>query len=47
MEDMEKIYTIMINLDSLAGRLATPFLSKDPKKLKSPRSRLPRDDPDS
>jgi len=35
MEDMEKIYAIMINLDSLAGRLATPFLSRDPKKLKA------------
>lgn len=35
MEDMEKIYAIMINLDSLAGRLATPFLSKDPKKRKA------------
>jgi DNA-binding GntR family transcriptional regulator len=35
MEDMEEIYTIMISLDGLAGRLATPFLSKDPKKLKS------------
>jgi len=35
MEDMEEIYTVMISLDSLAGRLATPFLAKDPKRLKS------------
>ncbi len=31
--DVEQIYTIMINLDSLAGRLATPFIADDSKKL--------------
>jgi DNA-binding GntR family transcriptional regulator len=33
MYDVEQIYTIMINLDSLAGRLATPFIAGDPQKL--------------
>ena len=33
MHDVEQIYTIMINLDSLAGRLAAPFIAADPKKL--------------
>lgn len=33
MQDVEQIYTIMINLDSLAGRLAAPFIAADPKKL--------------
>ncbi|MHB8910783.1 MAG: GntR family transcriptional regulator [Syntrophales bacterium] len=33
MHDVEQIYTIMINLDSLAGRLAAPFIADDPKKL--------------
>jgi DNA-binding GntR family transcriptional regulator len=33
MHDVEQIYTIMINLDSLAGRLATPFIADDSKKL--------------
>ncbi|RPJ06556.1 MAG: GntR family transcriptional regulator [Deltaproteobacteria bacterium] len=35
MEDMENLYTIMISLDSLAGRLATPILCRDPKRLKA------------
>lgn len=29
-QDLEQIYTIMISLDSLAGRLATPRIAKDP-----------------
>lgn len=33
MHDLEQIYTIMINLDSLAGRLATPFIADDSQKL--------------
>ena len=33
MHDVEQIYTIMINLDSLAGRLAAPFIADDPQKL--------------
>lgn len=33
MHDVEQIYTIMINLDSLAGRLATPFIADDSQKL--------------
>ncbi len=33
MHDVEQIYTIMMNLDSLAGRLATPVLADDPEKL--------------
>jgi DNA-binding GntR family transcriptional regulator len=38
MQDVEQIYTIMINLDSLAGRLATPFIANDPQKLESIRT---------
>jgi len=33
LHDVEQIYTIMINLDSLAARLATPFIANDVKKL--------------
>lgn len=33
MHDVEQIYTILMNLDSLAGRLATPALVNDPEKL--------------
>jgi len=33
MHDVEQIYTILMNLDSLAGRLATPALVHDPEKL--------------
>jgi DNA-binding GntR family transcriptional regulator len=33
MHDVEQIYTIMINLDSLAGRLAAPFIANDSQKL--------------
>ncbi|PIV04830.1 MAG: hypothetical protein COS57_08220 [Syntrophobacterales bacterium CG03_land_8_20_14_0_80_58_14] len=33
MHDVEQIYTIMINLDSLAARLATPFIARDAGKL--------------
>jgi DNA-binding GntR family transcriptional regulator len=35
MHDVEQIYTIMMNLDSLAGRLATPTLANDPEKLEN------------
>jgi DNA-binding GntR family transcriptional regulator len=38
MHDMEQIYTILMNLDSLAGRLATPSLVNEPKKLESLRT---------
>jgi len=38
MHDVEQIYTILIQLDSLAGRLATPALSRDPKKIKGLRT---------
>lgn len=34
MHDVEQIYTIMMNLDSLAGKLATPALVNEPEKLK-------------
>ena len=34
MHDVEQIYTILIALDSLAGRLATPALADDSQKLK-------------
>jgi len=34
-EDVEKIHKIKISLEGLAGRLATPILSADPKKLKA------------
>jgi DNA-binding GntR family transcriptional regulator len=33
-QDIEQLYTIKINLEGLAGRLATPIISSDPKKLK-------------
>ncbi len=33
-EDVDKIYTIKIYLEGLAGKLATPIISKDPKKLR-------------
>lgn len=33
MHDVEQIYTIMINLDSLAARLAAPFIAGNPEKL--------------
>jgi len=35
MHDVEQIYTIMMSLDSLAGRLATPALVNEPEKLQS------------
>ena len=38
MHDVEQIYTIMINLDSLAGRLATPFIANDSQKLETLRT---------
>ncbi len=38
MHDVEQIYTILMNLDSLAGRLATPLLINEPKKLESLRT---------
>jgi DNA-binding GntR family transcriptional regulator len=33
MHDVEQIYTILMNLDGLAGRLATPMLANEPEKL--------------
>jgi DNA-binding GntR family transcriptional regulator len=33
MHDVEQIYAIMMNLDSLAGKLATPTLVNEPEKL--------------
>ena len=33
-EDVDQIYTIKIYLEGLAGNLATPIISKDPKKLR-------------
>ncbi|MHB8773041.1 MAG: GntR family transcriptional regulator [Syntrophales bacterium] len=33
MHDVEQIYTVLMSLDSLAGRLATPALAGDPEKL--------------
>lgn len=33
MQDVEQIYTILMSLDSLAGRLATPALAAEPEKL--------------
>jgi DNA-binding GntR family transcriptional regulator len=33
LRDVEQTYTIMINLDSLAGRLATPLVVRDPEKI--------------
>jgi DNA-binding GntR family transcriptional regulator len=38
MHDVEEIYTIMMNLDSLAGRLATPTLVNESAKLKALRT---------
>jgi DNA-binding GntR family transcriptional regulator len=38
MHDVEQIYTIMINLDSLAGKLATPAISRDSRKLENLRT---------
>lgn len=35
MHDVEQIYTILMSLDSLAGRLATPALANDPEKLRT------------
>jgi DNA-binding GntR family transcriptional regulator len=35
MRDVEQIYTILMRLDSLAGRLATPTLANQPEKLRS------------
>lgn len=35
MHDVEQIYTILMSLDSLAGRLATPSLANDPEKLRT------------
>ena len=34
LEDVEQLYPIRISLEGLAGRLATPIISGDPKKLK-------------
>jgi DNA-binding GntR family transcriptional regulator len=34
LDDLTQLYPIRISLEGLAGRLATPSLSKDPKKLK-------------
>ena len=34
LDDLTQLYPIRISLEGLAGRLATPMLSKDPKKLK-------------
>jgi DNA-binding GntR family transcriptional regulator len=34
-DDLDQLYTIMISLDSLAGRLAAPVLAADPVKLKA------------
>jgi DNA-binding GntR family transcriptional regulator len=38
MHDVEQIYTILMRLDSLAGRMATPTLVNDPEKLQSLRT---------
>lgn len=38
MHDVEQIYTILMSLDSLAGRLATPALVNEPEKLESLRT---------
>jgi DNA-binding GntR family transcriptional regulator len=38
MHDVEQIYTIMMSLDSLAGRLATPTLANIPERLESLRT---------
>jgi DNA-binding GntR family transcriptional regulator len=32
--DIDQLYTVRISLEGLAGRLATPIISEDPKKLK-------------
>ena len=34
-EDVEQIYTIKMSLEGLAGRLATPFISNDPEKMRT------------
>jgi DNA-binding GntR family transcriptional regulator len=33
-EDIDQIYTIKMSLEGLAGRLATPIISKDPAKMR-------------
>ncbi len=38
MHDVEQIYAILMRLDSLAGRLATPTLTNQPEKLQSLRT---------
>ena len=38
MQDVEQIYTILITLDSVAGKLATPFIANDSQKLESLRT---------
>ncbi len=38
MHDVEQIYTILMSLDGLAGRLATPTLVNEPEKLASLRT---------
>jgi DNA-binding GntR family transcriptional regulator len=38
MHDVEQIYTILITLDSLAGKLATPSITNDSQKLESLRT---------
>jgi DNA-binding GntR family transcriptional regulator len=38
MHDVEQIYTILITLDSLAGKLATPSIANNSQKLESLRS---------
>ena len=38
MHDVDQIYTILMSLDGLAGRLATPTLVNDPEKLESLRT---------
>lgn len=38
MHDVEQIYTILMSLDSLAGRLATPTFANVPEKLESLRT---------
>jgi DNA-binding GntR family transcriptional regulator len=34
-EDVDHIYTIKISLEGLAGRLATPIVARDPKKMRT------------
>ncbi|MDA8124895.1 MAG: GntR family transcriptional regulator [Deltaproteobacteria bacterium] len=38
LRDLEQVYTLMIHLDSLAGRLATPRIAQDSEKLAGLRS---------